>query len=126
MAINQRSELDAAIRQAAFDHIRTLQSRDLVLSHQEIERGFQFGSQRVPFVNPQRGIFKPSQMPFLLSIRTVSPRKGGRVFHQIQNLALRRKPSERRLRALRLGIPPVPSVFQPLSAWTLQVPPSKR
>jgi hypothetical protein len=41
---------DAAIRQAAFDRIRALQSRDLVLSHQEIERGFQFEGQRYPFV----------------------------------------------------------------------------
>jgi hypothetical protein len=45
---------DAAMRQAA------LQSRELALSHQEIERGFQFEAERFPFVNPQRGIFKPT------------------------------------------------------------------
>ena len=84
MAINQLSEHDAAIRQAAFDRIRMLQSRDLVLTHQDIARGFQFEDQRVPFINPQRGIFKPRPMPYLLSIRTVFPRKGGRVWYDDQ------------------------------------------
>ena len=63
------------MRQAAFDRIRTLQSRDLVLSHED---------QRFPFLNPERGIFKPRQMPFLLSIRTAIPRRGGRVWYDDQ------------------------------------------
>lgn len=75
---------DAVIRQAAFDHVRFLQSRDLVLSHGDIRRGFMFEGQRWPLWNPQRGIFKPSGMPFLLSIRTVFPRKGGRVWYDDQ------------------------------------------
>jgi len=75
---------DAVIRQAAFDHIRAMQSPDLVLSHEEISRGFTFEGQRWPLWNPQRGIFKPRGMPFLLSIRTVFPRKGGRVWYDDQ------------------------------------------
>jgi putative restriction endonuclease len=68
---------DAVIRQAAFDHIRGLQSCDLTLGHEDIARGFMFEDQRWPLWNPQRGIFEPRGMPFLLSIRTVSPRRDG-------------------------------------------------
>jgi putative restriction endonuclease len=75
---------DAVVRQAAFDHVRGMQSRDLVLSHEDIARGFMFEGQRWPLWNPQRGIFKPRGMPFLLSIRTVSPRKGGRIWYDGQ------------------------------------------
>jgi putative restriction endonuclease len=67
----------AVIRQAAFDHVRGMQSRELVLTHEDIARGFMFEGERWPPWNPQRGIFKPRGMPFLLSIRTVFPRKGG-------------------------------------------------
>jgi putative restriction endonuclease len=40
--------------------------------------------QRIPLINPQRGIFKPTQMRFLLSIRTVYPRPGARVWYDDQ------------------------------------------
>ena len=43
-----------------------------------------FEGERVPLVNPQRGIFKPQQMQFLLSIKTVYPRPGGRVWYDDQ------------------------------------------
>jgi putative restriction endonuclease len=75
---------DAVIRQAAFDHIRALQARDLVLSHEAIKPGFLFEGQRWPLWNPQRGIFKPSGLPFLLSIRTVYPRRGARISYDDQ------------------------------------------
>ena len=55
-----------------------------VWSHEVIKEGFQFEGKRWPLVNPQRGIFKPSSMPFLLSIRTVFPKKGGRVWYDDQ------------------------------------------
>jgi hypothetical protein len=42
MAADQTTARDAVIRQAAFDHVRDLQSRDLVLSHEDIARGFMF------------------------------------------------------------------------------------
>ena len=84
MATDQLLARDAVIRQAAFDHVRALQSRDPVLSHEVIKEGFQFEGKRWPLVNPQRGIFKPSPMPFLLSIRTVFPKKGGRVWYDDQ------------------------------------------
>ena len=84
MATDQLLARDAVIRQAAFDHVRALQSRDPVLSHEVIKEGFQFEGKRWPLVNPQRGIFKPGPMPFLLSIRTVFPKKGGRVWYDDQ------------------------------------------
>ena len=55
-----------------------------MLSHEDIARGFMFEGQRWPLWNPQRGIFKPRGMAFLLSIRTVFPRKGGRIWYDDQ------------------------------------------
>jgi putative restriction endonuclease len=46
--------------------------------------GFLFQEERIPLINPQRGIFKPQQMGFLLSIRTVYPRPGGKVWYDDQ------------------------------------------
>lgn len=78
------STLDAAIRKAAFDHLRVLSAgRDYVTSD-EVARGFSFNGERVPFVNPRRGIFKPRQMRYLLSIRTVYPKVGNRVWYDDQ------------------------------------------
>jgi putative restriction endonuclease len=64
MATDQVIARDAVIRQAAFDHIRGLQSRDLILSHEDIASGFMFGGERWPLVNPQRGIFQAAQDAF--------------------------------------------------------------
>jgi len=75
---------DALIRQAAFDHVRQLALREGILTHEMIKEGFIFEGRRWPLINPQRGIFKPSAMPYLLSIRTVVPRKGGRVWYDDQ------------------------------------------
>jgi putative restriction endonuclease len=40
-------------------------------------------------VNPQRGIFKPRDFPFLLCIRTVIPRAGARLWYDDQTQAHR-------------------------------------
>lgn len=78
--------LDAAIRRAAFDHLRMLSSgRDYVTS-EELGRGFEFNGQRIPFVNPRRGIFKPRQMSYLLSIRSVFPKPGNKVWYDDQRI----------------------------------------
>jgi putative restriction endonuclease len=78
------SALDAAIRRAAFDHLRALSAgRDYVTS-EELARGFEFNGERIPLVNPRRGIFKPRQMKYLLSIRTVFPKPGNRVWYDDQ------------------------------------------
>lgn len=49
-----------------------------------MKAGFQFRGQRIPLLNPQRGIFKPASMRYLLSIRTVFPRRGNRVWYDDQ------------------------------------------
>jgi putative restriction endonuclease len=83
-ASDQLIARDAVLRQAAFDHVRELQARDPILSHEAIRQGFLFKGDRWPLWNPQRGIFKPREMPFLLSVRTVVPRKGGRIWYDDQ------------------------------------------
>jgi putative restriction endonuclease len=40
-------------------------------------------------INPQRGIFKPREMAWLLSVKTVFPRRGGRVWYDDQREAHR-------------------------------------
>jgi len=69
------AEHDAAIRQAAFEHVRRLSETHAHLTAAELAPGFLFDGERVPLINPQRGIFKPKQMRFLLSIKTVFPRR---------------------------------------------------
>jgi putative restriction endonuclease len=60
-----------------------------VLASADLAGGFEFGGDRIPLVNPQGGIFKPRQMTGLLSIRTVFPRRGGRVWYDDQREAHR-------------------------------------
>jgi putative restriction endonuclease len=54
------------------------------LDADDLAAGFLFQGERIPLVNPQRGIFKPRVMRFLLSIRTVFPRTGARVWYDDQ------------------------------------------
>jgi putative restriction endonuclease len=72
---------DAAMRLAAFDHVRRLAARDGALESSTIAAGFTFQGARVPLVNPQRGIFKPRGLPLWLSTRTVIPRAGARLWY---------------------------------------------
>lgn len=65
---------DTAMRAAAFEHVRRLTETHDQLTAAELKPGFVFGGQRIPLVNPQRGIFKPQQMRLLLSIKTVFPK----------------------------------------------------
>src|SRR5262245_10563450 len=81
---------DLQLRQTAFRHINRLATlRDGVLDSADLAGGFEFGGDRIPLINPQRGIFKPRQMEHLLSIRTVFPRRGGRVWYDDQREAHR-------------------------------------
>jgi putative restriction endonuclease len=78
------ADLEAALRSAAFDHVRRLSEIHSHLTATELKPGFEFGGKRIPLINPQRGIFKPKQMRYLLSIKTVYPRPGGRVWYDDQ------------------------------------------
>src|ERR1051325_5089377 len=75
---------DTAMRMAAFEHVRTLNETHDHLTATELKPGFIFRGERIPLINPQRGIFKPQKMRFLLSIRTVFPKPGGRVWYDDQ------------------------------------------
>lgn len=82
-----RSEVDTAMRLAAFERVRLLNDLHGTLTAKELSPGFRFEGERIPLVNPQRGIFKPRQMQHLLSIKTVVPRPGGRVWYDDQLMA---------------------------------------
>jgi putative restriction endonuclease len=75
---------DTVLRLAAFDHVRSLAEAHGHLTSTDLRAGFRVAGERIPLINPQRGIFKPTQMQFLLSIRTVYPRSGARVWYDDQ------------------------------------------
>src|SRR5215468_3152329 len=79
-----QADRDSLIRMAAFDHVRRLGKVHDHLTANELKPGFTFRGERIPLINPQRGIFKPQQMRFLLSIKTVFPRRGGKVWYDDQ------------------------------------------
>src|SRR5579863_387128 len=78
------ADRDTQIRLAAFDHVLRLGELHDHLTATELKPGFEFEGRRIPLINPQRGIFKPQQMRFLLSIRTVFPRTGRKVWYDDQ------------------------------------------
>jgi putative restriction endonuclease len=81
---------DTQLRQAAFSHVDRLATlRGGVLDFADLAGGFEFGGERIPLINPRRGIFKPQQMAHLLSIKTVFPRRGTRVWYDDQREAHR-------------------------------------
>ena len=75
---------DAAMRLAAFDQVRKLTASHNYLTATELKPGFIFDGVRFPLTNPQRGIFKPQRMHHLLSIKTVFPKPGGKVWYDDQ------------------------------------------
>jgi putative restriction endonuclease len=78
------TEQDARLRMWAFENINTLSEIHDHLTGPILKPGFIYQGERIPFVNPQRGIFKPRQMKYLLSIKTVFPRPGARVWYDDQ------------------------------------------
>src|SRR5215475_3682938 len=75
---------DAIFRGAALDHVRRLAETHNCLTAAELNPGFVVRGERIPLINPQRGIFKPRQMRFLLSIKTVFPKPGNKVWYDDQ------------------------------------------
>jgi len=75
---------DTLIRMAAFEHVRRLSEVHDHLTATELKPGFVFEGERIPLINPQRGIFKPQWMRFLLSIKTVFPKPGGKLWYDDQ------------------------------------------
>ncbi|MBN9132299.1 MAG: HNH endonuclease [Nitrosospira multiformis] len=75
---------DTLMRMAAFNHVRRLGEIHAHLTAAELNPGFVFQGERFPLINPQRGIFKPQQMRYLLSIKTVFPKPGAKVWYDDQ------------------------------------------
>lgn len=75
--------LELGIRQAAAAQLELI-GATRALTSEDLAAGFLFEGVRVPFVNPQRGIFKPRTMQHLLSIRTVFPRSGAKIWYDDQ------------------------------------------
>src|SRR6266481_4924501 len=78
------ADRDTLLRMAAFEHVGRLGEIHDHLTGTALKPGFVFEGERVPLINPQRGIFKPQQMRYLLSIKTVFPKPGGRVWYDDQ------------------------------------------
>jgi putative restriction endonuclease len=83
LAITLQHE-DAHLRAAAFSHVQRLQEVHDALTSEQLSNGFVYQGARYPLFNPQRGIFKPKEMRYLLSIRTVYPRKHAKVWYDDQ------------------------------------------
>ena len=50
---------DTLMRLAAFEQVRKLGEIHAHLTASELKPGFVFEGERIPLINPQRGIFKP-------------------------------------------------------------------
>ena len=75
---------DTLMRTAAFGHVLRLSEIQNNITRAELGRGFTYEGERIPLVNRQRGIFKPKQMRYLLSITTVYPGPGKRAWYDDQ------------------------------------------
>jgi putative restriction endonuclease len=78
------SYTDTQIRNAAFTHVQQLMATRDQLTSDDLYGGFPFEGERVPLINQRRGIFKPQRMQYLLSIRTVYPKAGGKIWYDDQ------------------------------------------
>lgn len=74
---------DTLMRVAAFGQVLRLSEIQNNITRAELGRGFTYEGERIPLVNP-RGIFKPKRMRYLLSITTVYPSPGKRVWYEDQ------------------------------------------
>src|SRR5438270_1154730 len=76
-------DADTRIRMAAIDRLTRIATAGVVTSD-DLRSGFIVDQQRIPFINPQRGIFKPAATRHLLSVRTVFPVSGRKVWYDDQ------------------------------------------
>jgi putative restriction endonuclease len=79
---------DAPIRAAAFAEVLRLAQVNGTVAYGDLDKGFEYKGQRIRFVSRPVGIFKPRQMRRLLSIRTVFPRAGRKVWYDDQREVL--------------------------------------
>ena len=89
-AFGDTDAIDAKMRMTAFEQVQMLNDLHESLTANELKAGFYYAGNRIPLVNPQRGIFKPKKMRYLLSIRTVFPAPGKKVWYDDQREIHRR------------------------------------
>ena len=82
--------IDAKMRMTAFEQVQRSNDLHEGLTANDLTAGFYYEGNRIPLVNPQRGIFKPKRMRYLLSIRTVFPAPGKKVWYDDQREIHRR------------------------------------
>ena len=82
--------IDDKMRMTAFEQVQKLYDLHESLTTNDLKAGFNYEGNRIPLVNPQRGIFKPKKMRYLLSIRTVFPAPGKKVWYDDQREIHRR------------------------------------
>jgi putative restriction endonuclease len=76
---------DTPYRLAAFERLRLLAAlHGSALPWRALQDGFTCGSERALFASAAQGIFKPAQMKGVLSVKTVVPKPGGRVWYHDQ------------------------------------------
>lgn len=76
---------DASLRLAAFERLRLLVGlHGSALPWSAIQDGFVSGGERVLFASAAQGIFKPVRMSGVLSVKTVVPKPGGRIWYHDQ------------------------------------------
>ena len=75
---------DTPVRLAAFRELQRLRSERGVLTQADLQAGFLHDGRCIPFSNRARGIWKPAFMRHLLSLKTVHPRPGNRVWYSDQ------------------------------------------
>jgi len=76
---------DASIRLAAFERLRLLAPlHGSALPWSAIQQGFNWGQEHILLASAAQGIFKPRQMRGVLSVKTVVPKPGGRVWYHDQ------------------------------------------
>ena len=80
-------DLDCQMRRAAFEQVRRIAGHQGCMTWAEIDSGFSFGGQEFHLCGRARGIFKPRAMKFLLSIKTVVPREGRKIWYDDQTEA---------------------------------------
>ena len=75
---------DDQIRFAAFEHVKRLSEKMSLLNWGEIEKGFLFNGEKICLGTRLEGIFKPRQMESVLSIKTVIPTSGRKIWYRDQ------------------------------------------
>jgi len=81
---DSHSDLDSRMRMAAFEQVKKLSTIYTHIPAKEISKGFTFRGNNISLLSRPRGIFKPKEMKFLLSIKTTIPRPGRNPWYEDQ------------------------------------------